>query len=209
MRDLDIRGAGNMLGGEQSGFIMDIGFEMYQKILNEAVRELKHTEFKHVFKDQIEEKKDFVEDCTVDTDLEVRIPDDYVESITERLSLYTALDDCTTIEELNGFETRMADRFGPIPLAVQNLFAALKCRWIAQRLGFERLMYKNKQLKLYFIANPESAYFETDIFQKIMNNVQTNIKGGLLKNVGRQLLLIINPVESLAEVLWNLERLEE
>ena len=117
MRDLDIRGAGNMLGGEQSGFMAEIGFEMYQKILDEAIRELKRTSFRDVFKEEIQQQEDFVQDCTIDTDLEILIPDSYVESITERLSLYTRLDNCDTEEELQNFHTEMLDRFGPIPSA--------------------------------------------------------------------------------------------
>ena len=106
MRDLDIRGAGNLLGGEQSGFMADIGFEMYQKILDEAIRELKRTSFKDVFKEEISKQDDFVSDCTIDTDLEILIPDDYVESITERLSLYTRLDNCENEKELQAFRSR-------------------------------------------------------------------------------------------------------
>src|SRR5436189_4799437 len=103
MRDLDIRGAGNLLGGEQSGFIAEIGFEMYQKILDEAIRELKRKEFQDLFKEEIQQQDDFVRDCTIDTDLEILIPDDYVASITERLSLYSRLDNCANEKELQAF----------------------------------------------------------------------------------------------------------
>ena len=115
MRDLDIRGAGNLLGGEQSGFMAEIGFEMYQKILEEAIRELKRTEFKELFKDEIARQDDFVQDCTIDTDLEILIPDDYVESITERLSLYQRLDNCETEDDLQQMRNELVDRFGPGP----------------------------------------------------------------------------------------------
>ncbi|HET7897725.1 MAG TPA: helicase-related protein, partial [Flavisolibacter sp.] len=115
MRDLDIRGAGNLLGGEQSGFMAEIGFEMYQKVLAEAIKELKRTEFKELFKDEISKQDDFVQDCTIDTDLEILIPDDYVENITERLSLYTRLDNCETEEELQAMEAELTDRFGLLP----------------------------------------------------------------------------------------------
>ena len=115
MRDLDIRGAGNLLGGEQSGFMAEIGFEMYQKILDEAIKELKRTQFKELFKEEIAKQDDFVQDCTIDTDLEILIPDEYVESITERLSLYTRLDNSETEQELQQMKEEMIDRFGPIP----------------------------------------------------------------------------------------------
>lgn len=121
MRDLDIRGAGNMLGGEQSGFMAEIGFEMYQKILEEAIRELKRTSFKELFKEEISKQDDYVSDCTIDTDLEILIPDSYVESITERLSLYTRLDNCEKEEDLQTFHTEIIDRFGPIPLSLIHI----------------------------------------------------------------------------------------
>ncbi|MEO6452442.1 MAG: transcription-repair coupling factor, partial [Ginsengibacter sp.] len=136
MRDLDIRGAGNLLGGEQSGFIAEIGFEMYQKILDEAIRELKRKEFKELFKEEIQQQDDFVKDCTIDTDLEILIPDQYVESITERLSLYSRLDNCETEKDLMDFHTEMLDRFGPIPTQVEDLFITVRCRRTAVELGF-------------------------------------------------------------------------
>ncbi len=208
MRDLDIRGAGNLLGGEQSGFINDIGFEMYQKILNEAVRELKHTKFKDLFADQIQEKRDFVTDCVVDTDKEIRIPDEYVESINERLSLYTHLDDLENEKQLTDFIAGLTDRFGPVPEQVVHLVEALRCRWIAVRLGFERLIYKNNTLKLYFIGDPESPYFESKTFDQILLHVQKSLKRANVKNVGRQLLLTVEGIKTLAEVKWVLETLE-
>ncbi|MBW7914731.1 MAG: transcription-repair coupling factor, partial [Taibaiella sp.] len=134
MRDLDIRGAGNLLGGEQSGFIAEIGFEMYQKILAEAIRELKRTDFKDVFAEELERKKDFVADCTIDTDLEILIPESYVDNITERLSLYTQLDDLEEDAELEQFATELTDRFGPIPPQVQELLTTIRSRWLAKEL---------------------------------------------------------------------------
>src|SRR5204862_1582821 len=143
MRDVDIRGAGNLLGGEQSGFMADIGLEMYQKIVNEAIKELKRTEFKELFKEEISKQDDFVQDCTIDTDLEILIPDEYVESITERLSLYTRLDNCETAEELEIMKQEMADRFGPIPQQVEDLFVTVRCRKFAVDLGFEKMSVKD------------------------------------------------------------------
>ena len=121
MRDLDIRGAGNLLGGEQSGFIAEIGFEMYQKILDEAIRELKRSQFKDLFKEEISQQDDFVKDCSFDTDLQILIPDHYVESISERLSLYSRLDNCENEEELNAFHEELIDRFGPVPPEAEDL----------------------------------------------------------------------------------------
>jgi transcription-repair coupling factor (superfamily II helicase) len=212
MKDLDIRGAGNMLGGEQSGFITDIGFEMYQKILNEAIRELKTGEFKEVFKGQLQEQKLFVTDCIVDTDASILIPDDYVENITERLSLYTQLDDCEKEEQLLEFANKLEDRFGKIPKPVTNLMEALRCRWLAVNLGFERLVFKNKQLKLYFIHNPESPYFESETFTRILHHVQKSLKQARVKNTGKQLMLTVESIGNLQEVqgvLGVLNRLDE
>ncbi len=197
MKDLDIRGAGNMLGGEQSGFITDIGFEMYQKILNEAIRELKHTEFKDVFREQIVEKADFVSDCTVDTDLEILIPDSYVESITERLSLYTRLDACEKEEELQAFREALQDRFGPIPKAVDDLFTALRVRWMGKDLGFEKIMLKNRQSRFYFVNNPDSPYFESDTFKRILDVIQFNLRNARLKHVGTAHMLVMDQVSTI------------
>jgi transcription-repair coupling factor (superfamily II helicase) len=208
MRDLDIRGAGNMLGGEQSGFINDIGFEMYQKILNEAIRELKHTQFKSVFKEQIEQEQNFVSDCNIDTDLELLIPDSYIQNVAERLSIYTQLDDCTTEDELQQFLVTLVDRFGPIPLQVEQLCVALRCRWLAIALGFERLSYKNKILRLYFISNPDSPYFEGALFQGIIATLHQQVKGSRLKQVGKNFMLIIDNVAELSRVQYLLQLLQ-
>src|SRR5256714_13684305 len=175
MRDLDIRGAGNMLGAEQSGFMAEIGFEMYQKILDEAIRELKRTAFKDLFKEEISRQDDFVSDCTFDTDLEILIPDDYVESITERLSLYTRLDNCENEQDLQEFHKEIIDRFGPMPKPVEDLFTTVRCRWLAVNLGFEKIVLKEETLRCYFINKNDSPYFESDIFKNILQYLQTGI----------------------------------
>jgi transcription-repair coupling factor (superfamily II helicase) len=209
MRDLDIRGAGNLLGGEQSGFINDIGFEMYQKILNEAIRELKQGEFKDVFKDQLAYANDYVSDCTIDTDEDMMIPDAYVQNVAERLSLYTQLDDCTNEEQLSTFTNMLVDRFGPLPIQVEKLKTALRIRWTAIELGFEKVVYKNKQLRCYFISNPESPYFESEKFKKILEVLQLQIKGGRLKQVAKNFMLIIDVVKNSDEVLSTVQLLNQ
>lgn len=200
MRDLDIRGAGNMLGGEQSGFIADIGFEMYHKILDEAIRELKSTDFKDVFAAEMERKHDFVSDCTVDTDLEILIPDTYVENITERLSIYAQLDNVKDDAELDEYARNLTDRFGPLPAAVEDLLTAIRCRRKAKELGFEKLILKNQQLRLYFISDPDSAYFESETFNKIMSYIQTGTNKARLKNVGKNFMLIVDKMQSMSEI---------
>ncbi|HMR83534.1 MAG TPA: helicase-related protein, partial [Niabella sp.] len=200
MRDLDIRGAGNLLGGEQSGFMAEIGFEMYQKILDESIRELKRTEFKDLFKEEISKQDDFVQDCTIDTDLEILIPDDYVENITERLSLYQRLDNCENDEELNGMHKELTDRFGTVPPQVDDLFETVKCRKLAIDLGFEKMSLKNEALRCHFINRPDSPYFESDVFQKIIEYLQTRTNKARLKQTGKLFLLIAEPVTSMKEL---------
>lgn len=197
MRDLDIRGAGNLLGGEQSGFLVEIGFEMYQKVLDEAIRELKRTEFRELFKEEIQLQDDFVQDCTIDTDLEILIPDSYVENTAERLALYTRLDNCRDEEELQAFYVEMEDRFGPMADSVRDLFTTVRCRKLAVELGFERMVLKDDTLKCFFVSNPDSPYFESAAFHKILNYVQTRTNKARLKQTGRNFMLIVEDIRTM------------
>lgn len=209
MRDLDIRGAGNLLGGEQSGFMAEIGFEMYQKILDEAIRELKRTSFREVFKEEIQQQEDYVQDCTIDTDLEILIPDSYVESINERLSLYTRLDNAENEEELQQFHTEMTDRFGPIPPQVEDLFTTVRCRKMAVELGFEKMVLKEGTLRCYFVNNPDSPYFESEVFNKMLKYLQTLTTKARLKQTGRNFLLVhedVSGMEALHKFLFKLHQ---
>jgi transcription-repair coupling factor (superfamily II helicase) len=200
MRDLDIRGAGNLLGGEQSGFMAEIGFEMYQKILDEAIKELKRSEFKELFKEEIAKQDDFVQDCTIDTDLEILIPDEYVESITERLSLYTRLDNCETEEELENMREEFTDRFGALPQQVNDLFVTVRCRKLAVDLGFEKMSLKDNVLRCFFINRPDSPYFESGIFQSIIQYLQTGTNKARLKQTGRLFMLIAQPMKGMQDM---------
>jgi transcription-repair coupling factor (superfamily II helicase) len=200
MRDLDIRGAGNLLGGEQSGFMAEIGFEMYQKILDEAIRELKRTEFKELFKEEIAKQDDFVQDCTIDTDLEILIPDEYVESITERLSLYQRLDNCEKEEELTEMKQELADRFGPIPQQVEDLFITVRCRRLAVDLGFEKMSLKANVLRCFFINRPDSPYFESATFRNILDYLQKETNKARLKQTGRLFFIVITDVRSMEDM---------
>jgi transcription-repair coupling factor (superfamily II helicase) len=207
MRDLDIRGAGNMLGGEQSGFMAEIGFEMYQKILDEAIRELKRTSFRELFKEEIARQEDYVQDCTIDTDLEVLIPDDYVESITERLSLYTRLDNCENEEELLAFHTEMNDRFGPVPQPVEDLFDTVRVRRLSVELGFEKLLLRDAVLKCFFINKPDSPYFESDLFKRILDYLQTHTNKARLKQSGKNFLLVVESMRDMKTMLQFLQKM--
>ncbi|MFI5187188.1 MAG: TRCF domain-containing protein, partial [Chitinophagales bacterium] len=209
MRDLDIRGAGNLLGGEQSGFMAEIGFEMYQKILDEAIKELKRTQFKELFREEITKQDDFVQDCTIDTDLEILIPDDYIESITERLSIYTRLDNSETEEELQQIREELIDRFGPIPSEVEDLFITVRCRKLGVELGFEKMLLKDHSLRCYFINRPDSPYFESKTFKQILSFIQTQTNKARLKQVGKLFLLIVDKISSMEEMHKWLKQIHE
>jgi transcription-repair coupling factor (superfamily II helicase) len=199
MRDLDIRGAGNLLGGEQSGFMVEIGFEMYQKILAEAVRELKRSDFKELFQEEISKQDDYVQDCTIDTDLEIMIPDIYVESIGERLSLYTRLDQSENDEELDLLHAEMVDRFGPMPKSVEDLFTTVKCRRIAIALGFEKMTLKDETVRCFFINRPDAPYFESDTFKQLLLFAQTAMNTANFKQAGKNFILIIKDIKGMSE----------
>ncbi len=179
MKDLEIRGAGDLLGGEQSGFINDIGFETYQKILNEAIDELKHNEFKELYKD--EKPRDFVKEVQIDSDFEILIPDDYVNVITERLNLYKELNDLKNEEELQVFQKNLIDRFGEMPNQVIDLLDSVRIKWLAKELGMEKIVLKNKRLLGYFISDQQSPFFQTKKFTDILNFLQQNPKICVMK----------------------------
>ena len=208
MRDLDIRGAGNLLGGEQSGFMVEIGFEMYQKILAEAVRELKRSDFKELFQEEISKQDDFVQDCTIDTDLEIMIPDSYVENIGERLSLYTRLDQSESEEELTSMQVEMADRFGPMPDSVKDLFVTVSCRRAAISLGFEKITLKDHTMRCYFINRPDSPYFESQTFKNLLSFTQTSMNTANFKQVGKIFILIIRDVKGMENCLRVLNKMQ-
>ncbi len=192
MRDLDIRGAGNLLGGEQSGFISDIGYETYQKILEEAIQELKESQFKELFKDEVEKKRDYVRDVEIETEVEMLIPDDYVSVIQERLNLYTELDRIKTEEEILAYKTKLIDRFGPIPKQVNELFDGLRLRWLCKQMGFERLSLKGRKLRGYFVLNPQSSFYETKFFQNILAYVgKQGVRKGISLKQSRNFLIFI------------------
>ena len=210
MKDLDIRGAGNMLGGEQSGFISEIGFEMYQKILNEAMQELKESEFKELFDDRNTDQfvSSYVQDCIFETDMEVRIPDDYVNNVAERLSLYQSLDSLKNKAELEQFSKELIDRFGPLPKAVKELLFSFELRWLAEELGLERLVIKSEKLVGYFIANPQSTFFETEAFTFTLNAIMKHQSGYRLVQQNDKLRLVIEPIRHIKDAFEKLGALQ-
>jgi transcription-repair coupling factor (superfamily II helicase) len=212
MRDLDIRGAGDLLGGEQSGFINEIGFEMYQKVLDEAILELRleNEEFRDA---EVGGTKKFtgarqgkyINDCNIDTDMEILIPNNYVNNIAERLNLYRDLDSSKNEEELEAFETNIIDRFGPLPTQVKQLLLAVKLRWICIDLGFEKLLLKHNKMTGYFIQNQESPYYQSETFTNMLKFVQNNMGKVTMKEKKDKLTLSFENVNSIESAIEKLK----
>ena len=211
MRDLDIRGAGNLLGGEQSGFISDIGYETYQRILEEAIFELKEGEYKSLFEEEGKPQKTYVRDTSIDSDIEMFIPDSYVTNVQERLNLYQQLDKLEKEEDIEKFSVALKDRFGPIPSFVEELFEGLRTRWIAKEMGFERIILKKKKLQAYFISNPQSSYFESPYFKSLLKIISTDHSSEpfILKQSNQLLILIRENVKTLRQAKTLLVKLHD
>jgi len=201
MQDLDIRGAGNLLGGEQSGFINEMGYETYQRILDEALTELRRGEYKELFSEK-ESAVDvkFVNDCQIDTDLEIVISEDYVENVAERIKLYRELDNINTEDDLLAFEKRLIDRFGEIPQCVSDLFIVVRIRWMAIDLGVERIILKNKKLISYFVSDQDSAYYQSGVFMKVLSFVQQQTVACNMKENKNKLSLVFDNVENVEQI---------
>lgn len=211
MKDLEIRGAGDLLGGEQSGFINDIGFETYQKILNETIEELKENEFKDLYKDTSDKPKEYVKEIQIDTDFEILFPDDYINVITERLNQYNRLGELKNEDELQKFELELIDRFGELPTQVVDLLNSVRIKWIAKKLGIERLILKHNKMVGYFIANQQSSYYQTPIFTKVLQFVQQNTASCTMKEKetknGLRLLVTFTKITSVKKALETLQKM--
>jgi transcription-repair coupling factor (superfamily II helicase) len=199
MRDLDIRGAGNLLGAEQSGFVNDLGYELYHKMLDEAVSELKNNEFKDLFANALGLPSKLVPDCQIETDFATLIPDDYVKNISERLSLYTRLDNISTEEELAKFEKEILDRFGPIPAEVADLLKTVRLRWEAELLHFEKLTLKSNTLKGYFVTSQNDEFFQSPKFGQVIDYIKQHPKKIALKDQKGKLMLICEDIKSIEQ----------
>ena len=209
MKDLEIRGAGDILGGEQSGFINDIGFETYQKILSEAVNELKNSEFKRLFKDdRIDES--IKEETIIDSDLEILFPTTYIPSSIERLNLYQKLSIIENNEELDLFKIQLLDRFGYLPTETVNLLESVKLKWIGKELGFRKIILKNKKMLCYFIKDQKNHFFKQKTFVRIMQNINKindcKIKE-LEKNGLINLYVVFDKIDSIEKALNSLNGL--
>ncbi|MCU0439839.1 MAG: transcription-repair coupling factor [Raineya sp.] len=205
MRDLDIRGAGDLLGAEQSGFINDLGFEAYHKILDEAISELKESEFKDLFFKEMT-TKELLTDCIIETDLQMLIPDYYVQSISERLSLYNELDNVKNEEELDKFQKRLTDRFGKLPKEVEDLVETVRLRWLAEKIGFEKLILKGQTLKGQFPSSEKQEYYNSERFGKVIDFLQKNPKSAKLKELNKRQLMIFEEVKKISQAIEILEK---
>ena len=211
MQDLDIRGAGNMLGAEQSGFIADLGYETYQKILNEAVHELKDEEFADLYADERAanvSSTTYVTDCQIDSDLEVLFSAEYIENVSERISLYRELDNIDNEAELLEFEKRLEDRFGKIPAEGQSLILVVKLRWLAMRLGIEKLVLKKETMTAFLVSNPQSPYYHSEPFGRLLQYMTSHPRKCQLreKNMRRSVVFSdVKTVEKAYEIIAGIE----
>ena len=201
MRDLDIRGAGNILGAEQSGFISEIGYDMYHKILNEAIEELKETEFRDLFRQELEQRQSYVSECQIETDLEVLIPDSYVTNISERLLLYKELNDLQSDEELDAYRERLIDRFGPVPVATQELIQTITLRRMGKAFGIEKLLLKQGKMVCHFSSNQDNPFYTSGNFMRMINYVQEHPREAHLKESTQRLSLVCDKVDSIRRAL--------
>ena len=212
MKDLEIRGAGDLLGGEQSGFINEIGFETYQKILEEAIDELKENEFKTLFdKKETNDKINYIKEVQIDTDIELLLPDDYVNVVSERLALYNELSNVKDEKKLDKFKKNMEDRFGKIPPQGLELLNTIRLKWVASQLGLERIIVKNKKCVAYFLSNQQSKFFKSKVFNQILFAVQNNSQSLKIKEKqtrkGLRLIMLIDNVYSIKALNQMLEKI--
>lgn len=217
LQDLDIRGAGNLLGAEQSGFIGDLGFEAYQKILDEALLELKENDLKELYEESESQEKPidysalaemrFVSDCQIDTDLELLFPDSYIENISERINLYRQLDTIETDEELESFKIRLIDRFGEIPTPTLELTEVVRLRWLAVKLGIERIYLKNNNMIVHFISDQQSLFYRSPLFQHIIQNVMQLHQHCQIQEKNNKLTLTFNQVKTVNKAYHWLKKL--
>ena len=196
MQDLDIRGAGNILGAEQSGFITDLGYETYQKILNEALSELRDQEFSQLFADRKDANNNYVHDCFIESDMELMLPNWYVESQTERMALYRELDNIQDERALEEYRKRLTDRFGRIPDEAGDLMTMVRLRWLAQRYGVERLILKRGKMHAYLVSNTKSAFYESKEFETLIQFCMTNYKRCALSEKDNKRIVQVSNINS-------------
>ena len=214
MQDLDIRGAGNLLGAEQSGFMEDLGYETYQKILNQAVTELKNDEFADLYHEEMAEGRqftgdEFVEDCAVESDLEMYFPDNYVPGSSERMLLYRELDNIGDDRELDAYRQRLIDRFGPIPHEGEELLQVVPLRRLGKRLGCEKLILKQGRMQMQFVSNPDSPYYRSAAFDKVLQYIGCNLRSCNLKEINGKRSMVVNDIATVGEAVKVLRSIDD
>ena len=214
MQDLDIRGAGNLLGAEQSGFMEDLGYETYQKILNQAVTELKNDEFQDLYTEEMAEGKeltgdDFIDDCAVESDLEMYFPDTYVPGSSERMLLYRELDNIENDADLDAYRKRLEDRFGPVPRQGIELMQVVALRRVGKRLGCEKLILKQSTLQMQFISNPDSAYYKSRAFGKCIDYIGNNPRRCNIKERNGKRSMVVTGVKSVGDAVFVLREIDK
>ncbi|MBN2212836.1 MAG: transcription-repair coupling factor [Bacteroidales bacterium] len=212
LQDLDIRGAGNLLGAEQSGFIADIGFEAYNRILTEAIRELKENEYADVFLQEKEHEKatvnnKYTDDCQIDTDFELLFPENYISNVSERIHLYRRLDDIESEDEIREFQRHLEDRFGPLPEQSVELLMIVRLRWIAAKLGIEKIVMRNRLLIAYFISDQSSYFYQSELFGKILSFIQKQPSQFKMKEGNKKLTLTVNNINSVYDAMNILDKI--
>ncbi|MBP5318976.1 MAG: transcription-repair coupling factor, partial [Paludibacteraceae bacterium] len=210
MQDLDIRGAGNILGGEQSGFISDLGYETYHRILDEAVHELRHEEFADLFAEENRaEEAQLASDCLFESDLEMLIPADYVGSVSERMDLYRRLDGIKNEEQLQKFLQELTDRFGPIPPMAEELVTVVRLRWTCMRLGIEKLTIKNSRMTAQFLGSGHASYYQSDTFGRILNHFAAYRSGAKFRMAGEKQVLVVDQITTVRQAYQLLQEVEK
>ena len=214
MQDLDIRGAGNLLGSEQSGFMEDLGYETYQKILNQAVMELKNDEFQDLYEEEMDEGKqitgdDFIDDCAVESDLEMYFPDNYVPGSSERMLLYRELDNIEKDEDLDAYRKRLKDRFGPVPRQGEELMQVVALRRVGKRLGCEKIILKQGRMQMQFVSNPNSVYYQSAAFDKVLNYIGHHPRRCNLKERNGKRSMVVSDVKTVGEGVKVLRAIEQ
>ena len=214
MQDLDIRGAGNLLGSEQSGFMEDLGYETYQKILSQAVTELKNDEFQDLYAEEMNEGKqimgdDFIDDCAVESDLEMYFPDNYVPGSSERMLLYRELDNIEKDEDLEAYRQRLIDRFGPVPRQGEELMQVVALRRIGKRLGCEKIILKQERMQMQFVSNTDSMYYQSAAFGKVLNYIGYHARQCNLKEKNGKRSMVVSDVKSVEQAVKVLREIDK
>jgi transcription-repair coupling factor (superfamily II helicase) len=212
MQDLDIRGAGNLLGAEQSGFIADLGYETYQRILNEAVMELKNDEFAELYADDVVNTAEgavYVTDCQIDTDMELLFGQNYIENVSERITLYQELDNLKNETELLDFEKRLEDRFGKIPETAASLMQVVRLRWLSMRYGIEKLILKNNRMTAFLVANQQSNYYKSDNFGKLLRYMTQRPHHCQLREQAGKRSIIIERIPTVEKALAIMQEIDK